>query len=378
MEPPDDRVRSDPPKPRRVVHVETGRHLYGGAAQVLYLMGGLRDEGVESILVAPPGSAVAEAAEKRNLRVRRVPLAGEADLRFVPRLAAVLREEAPDLVHCHSRRGADTLGGLAARTVGVPAVVSRRVDNPEAPALARLKYGLYRKVITISERIREQVISTGVPERKVTCVRSAVELERWSGPCDPHRFRWVSGALEGEVTVGVAAQLIERKGHRDLLEALPAILARVPHLRTVFFGRGPLEEELRTTAARLGLASRITFAGFVDDLEPLLPCLDLLVHPAHMEGLGVILLQASAAGVPIVAARAGGIPEVVREGVNGLMVPPGDPPSLANAVLRVLEAPDLSARLREGGRSLAREEFSVGAMVRGNLAVYREVLGGPG
>jgi len=359
-----------------VVHVETGRHLYGGAAQVLYLMTGLREEGVESILVAPPGSGVARAAEERGIRVRPVPLAGEADLRFVPRLVRVLREEAPDLVHCHSRRGADTLGGVAALAARVPAVLSRRVDNPETAPLALLKYGLYRRVITISERIREEVVSTGVPEEKVVCVRSAVEVERWSGPCDPLRFREASGALEGEVTLGIAAQLIERKGHQDLLEALPTILSRFPQLRAVFFGRGPLEEELRMTAARLGVAPRVTFAGFVDDLERLLPCLDLLVHPAHMEGLGVILLQASAAGVPIVAARAGGIPEVVREGINGLLVPPGDPTSLAGAVLRVLEAPLLSARLREGGRALAREEFSVGAMVRGNLAVYREVLGG--
>lgn len=364
------------PSVRRVVHVETGRHLYGGAAQVLYLCTGLRNHGVESVLVAPEGSAIAEAARERGLRVRTIPLAGEGDLRFVPRLVRVLREESPDLVHCHSRRGADTLGGLAAKAAGIPAVVSRRVDNPEPVVLALPKYALYRKVITISERIREVVVSAGVDPGKVVCVRSAVEVERWSGPCDPVRFSQVTGAQDGEPTLAVAAQFIQRKGHRDLLDALPAVLNRHPRLRVVLFGRGPLEKELRLHAETLGVAHRIVFPGFVEDLPRLLPCLDLLVHPAHMEGLGVILLQASAAGVPIVAARGGGIPEVVREGTNGLLVAPGDVPALTGAILTVLEDGALRLRLASGGRTLAREDFSVAAMVEGNLAVYQAVVAG--
>jgi glycosyltransferase involved in cell wall biosynthesis len=365
---------SGKPGLRRVVHVETGRHLYGGAAQVLYLCTGLQELGVESVLVAPSGSAIAEAAAGRGLRVHTVPLAGEGDLRFVPRLVRILREESPDLVHCHSRRGADTLGGVAAKAAGIPAVVSRRVDNPEPALLALPKYALYRKVITISERIREVVISTGVDPTKVVCVRSAVEVDRWSGPCDPGRFREVTGAVEGEPTLGVAAQFIQRKGHRDLLEALPAILERHPRLRVLLFGRGPLEEELRELAESLGVAERVVFPGFVEELHRILPCLDLLVHPAHMEGLGVILLQASAAGVPIVAAAGGGIPEVVREGTNGLLVPPGDVDALTRAVLTLLGDEGMRRRLGEGGRTLARDEFSVAAMVQGNLAVYRAVL----
>lgn len=365
------------PRPLRVLHLETGRHLYGGAAQVLYLMAGLRDEGVESVLVTPPGSAIGKAALQRGIRVLPVPLAGEADLRFVPRLRRVLLEEAPALVHCHSRRGADTLGGVAAAWTGIPAVVSRRVDNPEPPWRAVPKYRLYRRVITISERIREEVIRSGVSPEKVTCVRSAVEVDRWSGPCDSDRFREVTGARDGERVVAVAAQLIERKGHRDLLAALPAILRAIPAVRVVFLGRGPMEEALREEARNRGVAERVVFAGFVPELERILPCLDLLVHPARMEGLGVILLQASAAGVPMVAARAGGIPEAVRDGLNGLLVPPGDPDALASAALRVLGDPALAARLRAGGRRLASEEFSVGAMVRGNLAVYGEALGTP-
>lgn len=367
--------------PLRVLHVETGRHLYGGATQVLYLMTGLAEVGVESVLVTPPGSGIETAARERGIPVRPVPLAGEGDLRFIPRLRRVMLEEAPHLVHCHSRRGADTLGGVAAAWAGIPAVVSRRVDNPEPPWLALPKYRLFRHVITISEGIRREVLSTGLPPHQVTCVRSAVEVAGWRGPGDRDRLRSLAGAGDGEPVLVVAAQFIPRKGHRDLLAALPTILDEVrgPAPRVVFLGRGPLEDHLRAEAGRLGVAERVAFPGFVPDLPALLPAADLLVHPATLEGLGVVLLQASAAGVPIVAARAGGIPEVVREGENGLLVPPGDPPALAAAILRVLADPELARRLGEGGRALAEREFTVEAMVRGNLAVYRQVLaGGPG
>jgi glycosyltransferase involved in cell wall biosynthesis len=115
-------------------------------------------------------------------------------------------------------------------------------------------------------------------------------------------------------------------------------------------------------------------AGFRDDLPGVLPCLDLLVHPATMEGLGVSLLQASAAGVPIVASNVGGIPEVVRDGVNGRLVPPADVPALTTASLELLADAALRARFAEAGRDLVRREFSTDQMVEGNLAVYRELV----
>jgi glycosyltransferase involved in cell wall biosynthesis len=114
--------------------------------------------------------------------------------------------------------------------------------------------------------------------------------------------------------------------------------------------------------------------GFRDDLTRLLPCLDLLVHPAEREGLGVSLLQAAACGVPIVASAAGGMPEVVQD--NGYLVLPGDVPALAAAITRVLDDPQQAARMGVLGRALVERRFSVAAMVAGNLAVYRKLLGG--
>lgn len=357
-----------------IVHIETGRHLYGGALQVYYLLRGLAARGVRNMLVCPKDSEIATAVRGVAERVHAFPMAGDLDLRFIVRLRRVLREARPDLLHLHSRRGADVLGGLAGRLQGIPTVLTRRVDNPEPRLLARLKYGLYDRVITISEGIREVLVGEGVPARKIACVRSAVDTARYRPGCDRERFRASVGLAADDLAVGLIAQLIERKGHRYLLEAMPAILAAAPRARFLLFGQGPLEAALRRQAERLGVADRLVFAGFRDDLERLLPCLDLVVHPADMEGLGVSLLQAAACGVPIVASAAGGIPEVVRDGVNGYLIRPGDVRALGTRVVELLRDLAEARRLGAAGRKLAEAEFSLETMVDGNLRVYRELL----
>ncbi|MBS0552218.1 MAG: glycosyltransferase, partial [Proteobacteria bacterium] len=173
---------------------------------------------------------------------------------------------------------------------------------------------------------------------------------------------------------GMVAQLIPRKGHRYLLVALKDVLPHHPALQVLVFGRGPLEAELRQAIADQGLAGNVRLMGFVDDLPEILGCLDLLVHPADMEGLGVSLLQASAARVPIIASRAGGMPEAVREGVNGLLIEPGDVAALAAAMNRLLDDSTLRTCMGEAGRKLVLDEFSVDAMCEGNLAIYRRLL----
>lgn len=127
------------------------------------------------------------------------------------------------------------------------------------------------------------------------------------------------------------------------------------------------------TQAR-GLQAQVHFAGFRNDLDRVVPGLDLLVHPAATEGLGVALLQAAACGVPIVASRTGGIPEIVRPGRTGELVPPGDAAALSAALLRMLRDAALRRRYGAEARQWALAEFSAASMVEGNLAVYEEVI----
>ena len=360
------------PNPYTLLHVESGRHLYGGALQVQYLLEGLAARGHRNILVCPEDSAIAGAA-REVATVYALPMGGDLDWRFVGRLRRLIRAERPDLVHLHSRRGADTLGGLAARLEGVPTLLTRRVDNPEPRWWVGLKYRLYDHVVTISEGIRQVLLAEGLAPERVTCVHSAVDTERYRPGCDGEWFRREFGLAEGEPAVGVVAQLIERKGHRTLLDALPRVVEANPDLRVLLFGQGPLREELEAKVHTDGLEGAVTFAGFRDDLERVLPCLDAVVHPAEMEGLGVSLLQAAACAVPIVTTPVGGIPEAVHDGENGLLVPPRDAAALADALLRLIQTPGLRVGMGQKGRHVADTMFSIDAMVAGNLAVYKRL-----
>ncbi len=357
----------------KVLHVETGMHLYGGALQVAFLVRGLRERGIGTVMVCPRGSAIAEAAADTVDTLHTVPMSGDLDLSFIPRLRRLIRAEAPDVIHLHSRRGGDVLGGLAARPLGIPIVMSRRVDNPEGRRMVRLKYRLYDRVITISEGIRRVLLGEGLAPDKVVCVHSAVDTELYRPGGDRGWFLREFGLDDDELAIGMAAQMIERKGHKDLFTALPPVLERHPRIRVLLFGQGPLRESLEREVRRRGLESAVSFEGFRRDLPAVLPCLDLLVHPARMEGLGVALLQAAACGLPIVAGRAGGIPEIVRDGQNGYLVEPGDVTGLTQALMRLCGDAGQRRRFGDEGRRIALQDFSIDAMVEGNLRVYREL-----
>ena len=359
------------------MHVETGMNLYGGALQVHYLLRGLADSNaIENTLVCPEKSAIAQAARENVETLHAVRMKGDLDILFIPRLLGIIRRESPDIIHLHSRRGADILGGIAAKLTSKTCILTRRVDNPESRMWAGVKYGLYDRIITISEGIREVLVSEGVPVEKITCVHSAVDTSHYSPACDSNWFRGEFGLGGDSLACGVVAQFIDRKGHRFLLRAIPEILKAVPESAFLFFGKGPLEGQLKSMCREMGIEEKVTFAGFREDLHRIFGCLDLLIHPALMEGLGVSLLQAAAAGVPIVGSRAGGIPEIVRDGVNGFLIPPGDVPSLVDAATRIIMDRDLARQLGDGGRKIVKEHFSIEAMVEGNLKVYREMMGG--
>jgi glycosyltransferase involved in cell wall biosynthesis len=168
--------------------------------------------------------------------------------------------------------------------------------------------------------------------------------------------------------------LVGHKGHRHLVDALPALVARVPGVRVVVAGEGPLRPDLEAQAGTLGVRDAFVLAGQVDDLPGWFHDVDVLAMPSTDEGLGTSVLDGMSAGVPVVASRAGGIPEMVRDGTEGLLVPAGDAAALAEALARVLTDDALRARLGAAARRRVDEAFHVDRMVEETLAVYRECL----
>ena len=237
----------------KILHVETGRHLYGGPQQVLYLITALAERGHESTLVCPPDSGIDDAARLAGIRVQNLFCAGDLDLPFAYRLTQYLQQLKPDLVHCHSRRGADVLGGIAASFADVPAVVSRRVDNAEMRLMAALRYRPFRKIIAISETIARVLREHDVDEGRIEIIRSAVDTEQLSQHADCRSVRAQFAIPEDACVVAAAGQLIPRKGHRYLLQAVADLHHSHPQVRLIIFGEGYLNNQLRAQAASLGL-----------------------------------------------------------------------------------------------------------------------------
>ncbi|HOK52981.1 MAG TPA: glycosyltransferase [Armatimonadota bacterium] len=361
----------------KTLHVEFGRHLYGGALQVVYLMKGLAKRGHEVSLLCAKGSAIEKEARSSGIRVFPVRIAFDSDPTLLLRVYRAVKQANPDVLHLHSRRGAEIFGGLAGRMARVPAIIlSRRIDDPvKLGPLGRLKFIKYpHKIITISEGIRRVLIDCGIDENRIEMVRSAVVVEQFQLERDRSWFHSEFSVPEDVPVIGVIAQLIERKGHRYLFEAVPDILKEFPDTQFILLGKGPMRQQLEHLASEMGIGKSVIFAGFRADIEKILPNLDIVVHPALREGLGVSLIQAACAGRPMVASGVGGIPEIVRDGQTGLLVNPADSQAIGKCILTLLRNPDLAQKLGENARKLAETEFSIDGMVEGNLRVYREVL----
>ena len=356
----------------KILHIEAGRHLYGGAKQVEYLLTALADLKVENILVCPRNSAISKFSAP-SLTVETIAMRGELDIFMMPRLLRLFKRYRPDIIHIHSRRGADIWGALAAKWAGIPCICSRRVDNPEAALVVNLKYPLFAAVICISDGIRRVVCRSGVDPKKVVTVHSSVKGSLFEERRDRDWFADEFNLPSDSLVVANFAQMIDRKGQMLILEAVSRLAPEFPSLRLLLFGQGPRQSHYQGVVKANDMDAIVSFPGFRQDVPKILPNVDIVVHPAYTEGLGVALLQSAASGVPIVATTAGGIPEVVKHNVNGKLVPVGDVDALTYSLRLLLLDQNLRQDLGRAGRKLVEQEFSVAAMAKGNLAIYESV-----
>lgn len=349
-----------------IVHLECGAHWYGGARQVLYLLDGLSRYPMRHVLVVNRDNRLAELAAP-HAQVVALPMTGDHDLSLGWRLWRVLRQQRAALLHVHSRRGADWHGLWAARLAGCPAVLHRRVDDRPALATAWL-LRRYDRLIAISTAVERALLESGVASSCLQRIPSA--YMPLPGPV----------AHPGDILrpggphLAMVAQFIARKGHALLLRALPQVLRSFPHLQLYLFGSGALQEAMQAMAWDLHINTHVHFCGFRHDLPAVLPMMDLLVHPAEREGLGIAVLEAQALGVPVVASSSGGLREAIADGRTGVLVPHGEVPALADAITTLLWDAPRRARMASAGPLWVQEHFSVSAMAQATAALYAELL----
>jgi len=304
------------------------------------------------------------------LRVRNSsdPLAGL-------RLRRLVTKDRYDLVHFHTAR-AHALSPWLAQT-GAKRVVTRRMDYPvKKGRVTRLLYiHSVDAVVAISVGVRAALLAAEVPAARIRHIPSGVETSRFHhDPAARAHIRRLYGFGDHETVVLSVGALAQRKGYRTLLQAAQQLKHQGVQFRYLVCGDGPqgaaLQEETRT----LGLEAEVHFVGFCSEIPPYLSAADLFVHVPLWEGLGVAVIEALAAGLPVVASRVGGIPDLISDQQTGLLVPPQDSPALAAALHRLARAPAWASALGRTGQAQARARFDITVMARENITLYHELL----
>src|SRR5499426_640104 len=325
------------------LHVDTARTWRGGQNQVLLTVNGLRGMGHRAALVAhPDGELRRRAAEGLEL----IPLAPrtEMDLTAAWRFARVVKRLDPDVIHAHDPHGiamaslALSLGAASIKGGRVPALVaSRRVDfHLRGNSFSRWKHRQVDCFIAASEAIRRMLVADGVPAERTVTVHEGIDVEHViaAPPVNVHETFWLP---HDAPVVGNVAALVPHKGQRHLVEAAHLVVQELPDARFIILGEGELREPLEHLVKAHHLEKHVLLPGFRTDVFGCIKGFDIFAMSSVTEGLGTSLLDAMACARPIVATRAGGIPEIVDEGVNGLLVPPRDHAAMAEAIVRLLK-----------------------------------------
>lgn len=362
----------------RVLQVDSAGGWRGGQNQVLLTARGMRDRGHDVLLACRAGGVLESRARDVGLRVAPVSFHGDLSPGAVWSVRRALSSFRPEIVQLHDPHAlsAGTLASLGRASEGPSAalVATRRVDFPLRGPLSRLKYRACARVIAVSRAIARVLEADGLDPGRVRIVYEGVS-DRPPGAGGAAALRDL-GIPPDSPVVGNVAALTDHKDHSTLLEAAARVVARAPEVRFLIVGDGELRQSLEAQARALGLGAHCVFAGFRNDLDVLIPAFSLFCLSSWMEGLGTSLLDAMAFGRPVVATRAGGIPEAVEDGVTGLLVPARDPQALAEALLKLLSAGAQRERMGQAARRRFEERFTADRMVDETLVVYREALDG--
>jgi L-malate glycosyltransferase len=343
--------------PIRALHLDSERSWRGGERQVLELMRRQREAGDEPHLAAPARGALYKRAAAEGFVVHAVPMRGTWDVASVLRIASIVRATRPHVVHWHAAR-AHALGAMAALMAPGPRrVLSRRVDfRVRGSAGSRLLYALpIDAIAAISGGVRDALLASGVPARRIEVIPSGIDLAPFDEPFDRAAARRALGLAPDDVLAIQVAALAPHKSQTTLLRAAALLRDRSPRLHVWIAGEGELRDALLSEHRALHLDDRVRFLGFRDDVTALLRAADLFVLSSYLEGLGTSILDAMAAGLPVVATQVGGIPEAVRDGETGFLVPPRNPAALAEAMARLAGDAALRGALGGRGREAVRE-----------------------
>ena len=368
----------------RAAHIIKINRISGAERHLLVLLKGLREASIDAHLIMlvekdRPMDTMMQAAQQRGIPIQRLLIRRDYDLTLLWRLQRTLRLLAPEIVHTHLIH-ADLFGCFSAKIAGTSTLISSRHNNDafrhhplwqrSSPLLWRITHG----GIAISDAIKKFVVDTeGADESKIKVVHYGLE-HCWASDealdAARHSLRAALHLQPDALLLGMVCRLVEQKGIPYALEAFQNIRTRFPKAHLVIAGAGELGGQLQRLSNALGLSERVHWLGWRSDADELIAAFDILLMPSLWEGFGLVLLEAMARRVPVIASRVSAIPEVVCDGETGILVPPRDGSALTEAMTHLLNDRALRRHMGLLGAARLEERFNVRQMVAGTIAVY--------
>lgn len=371
----------------RILDLRDSPWVDGPGRTVLEIAEALNASGYRYVIgsLMPEGAAFgpyAREARQRGLEVEAIRERGAYDPRVLGQTLRAIERHGIDIVHTHEFRS-DVLGLLCARRKGLRAVctvhgwIANDVKGSIYTVLDKLVLRFFDRIIVVSQRLRAQLIRWGVPARKLTVVPNALPTERYRADRADDSFRRDLGLGPADILVAKIGRLSAEKGHRDLLAAARAALAQCDRLRFVLIGIGPEEAALRAQASALGIADRVLFAGYRNDMMRVYNSLDLVVQCSYTEGMPNVVLEALLMEVPVIATDVGGTGEIIEHGRTGVLLPPRRPDRLASEIIEFVRAPQRLRAMAQEGRERVRREFDSGRRIERMKRIYAELMSPP-
>ncbi len=370
----------------KVCHLAMGDLWAGAEVQLLALMKYLaRLPGYEWTVILFNEGKLADELRKLPVSLTVIPESHYNPLTIAYHVAKQLRQIRPDIVHTHKYKDS-VLGALVARCLQVPRVVRVVHGMPEPfNGLKNLKMALYSladrfatrwfidKVVAVSSDIERSLVQIYGADR-VVCIHNGIDLEavRVTVQRSLKRTEW--NIDDKTVLVGTVGRLVPVKGHATLLAALQILHETNPNVKLLLIGKGPLREHLEEEVKRRGLEQAVIFGGHQEQSYDFINMMDIFVLPSLHEGIPMVLLEALALTRPVIASRVGGIPEVVSQGVSGILVSPTDASELAIALREMIQDQPKSVELGLAGRRQVEHEFDASLMANRTAAMYQALL----
>jgi glycosyltransferase involved in cell wall biosynthesis len=358
------------------LHIDPVKEWRGGQQQVVYLHEGLLRLGYHSVLVCSPGSELAQYCQKNKLPFYTIQIRGEWDIFSLKELKTIVRQENPGIIHLHSAP-AVTIGlYLKLFNRNLKLIATRRVDfSVKKPLIGSWKYNnrFLDKIVCISQNIRKVMERDGVRPSKLEVIESGINIQKFDDQSLSFLLREEYDIPKDHILIGTVAALVGHKDYPTLIKAAKLVTDTIGNVTFFALGDGPNKNELAGLTDELNLTKRFIFCGFRKDVRSYLKQLDIFVFASKMEGMGTSVLDAEACGLPIVATMAGGIPEIVVQNKNGLLVPVQNPEKLAEAIIRLIKEPITRSEFGMNSREIVKKSDKQ-IMIEKNVLLYEKLL----